>query len=486
MGTAIDTTEPPAPQSYGLRHQVLAPLEVLGQSVANIAPTATPTVVIPLVYAAAGQGTGFAYLFALIGVLLVSLNVSQFARRSASPGSIYTYIALGLGPGWGIAVGWMLLIAYIGCASSVASGFTNYVNVLSKDAFALSGGLSPAMLTAVMFLGVAGAWWVAYRDIKLSAQVSLYLELISLTFIIIVLGATLIHRGPHFDHSQLQLGKIGISNLRLGLVLAIFSFTGFESSTSLGSEAAAPLQTIPRAMVQCSIMVGLLFIISSYTEIVGFSNGGGRLDASDAPLQVLASRAGIGVFGIAITLGAIISFFACILASLNSAARIMLLMSRHGIFAASLGDVHSVNRTPHIAVALAAALAFIPAGALTWVGVRLFDIYGFIGTTATIGFILSYAIVSIAAPVYLFRRGELRPGHVAAQIGAVAFMAIALVGAVYPLPDGPARYPIYASIVLVAIGFMWGVLLHWLAPAVRARIHADLAAIVARFPADGR
>ena len=33
--------------SYGLKHQVLSPLEVLGQSVANIAPTGTPTVVVP-------------------------------------------------------------------------------------------------------------------------------------------------------------------------------------------------------------------------------------------------------------------------------------------------------------------------------------------------------------------------------------------------------------------------------------------------------
>ena len=120
-------------ESYGLKNGVLSPLEVLGQSVANIAPTATPTVVIPLVFAVAGAGTWFAYLFALVAVLLVSFSINQFARRSASPGSIYTYIATGLGPTWGIAVGWTLFIAYIACASSVTTGFTNYANVLAKD-----------------------------------------------------------------------------------------------------------------------------------------------------------------------------------------------------------------------------------------------------------------------------------------------------------------------------------------------------------------
>jgi amino acid transporter len=468
--------------SYGLRYQVLTPIEVLGQSIANIAPTGTPAVVIPLVYAAAGKGTGFAYLFAMLAVLLVSLNISQFARRSASPGSIYTYIAMGLGPQWGILAGWTLLIAYIGCAASVTSGFTNYVNVLFRDAFALPDGLSTLALTAIMFLGVAGAWLIAYKDMKLSAQLALLLELVSLLFIIIVVIATLIKHGAHFDYSQFYIADIGSSNLRLGLVLAIFSFTGFESATSLGSEASTPLRTIPRAMIRSSIIVGVLFVLSTYTEIVGFADGSLPLDASDAPLQVLATRAGIGYFGVAITIGAIISFFACILASINSAARILLLMSRHGVFSASFGDVHAINQTPHVAVGIAAVLSFVPAGLLAWLGVRMFDIYGLIGTTATIGFILSYIIVSVAAPIYLHRRGELRPRHVVAQVGAIAFMAIALAGAVYPLPSAPGLYSIYAIIVLVGIGIVWGALLHVCAPSVRGRIQSDLAVIGTRFP----
>jgi amino acid transporter len=465
-----------------LRYQVLSPIEVLGQSIANIAPTGTPAVVIPLVYAVAGKGTGFAYLFAMLAVLLVSLNVSQFARRSASPGSIYTYIAMGLGPQWGILAGWTLLIAYIGCAASVTSGFTNYVNVLFRDVFAQPDGLSTPALTAIMFLGVAGAWLVAYKDMKLSAQLSLLLELVSLLFIVIVVIATLIKHGAHFDYSQLQIGNIGASNLRLGLVLAIFSFTGFESATSLGSEASTPLRTIPRAMIRSSIIVGVLFILSTYTEIVGFADGSIPLDTSDAPLQVLATRAGMGSFGVVITIGAIISFFACILASINSAARILLLMSRHGVFSSSLGDVHAINQTPHVAVAISAVLSFVPAGILAWLGVRMFDIYGLIGTTATIGFILSYIIVSVAAPIYLHRRGELRPRHVFAQVGAISFMAIALAGTVYPLPGAPALYSIYAIIILVGMGIGWGAVLHVCAPKVRVRIRSDLEVIGTRFP----
>ena len=83
-------------ESYGLKSGTLSPLETLGQSVANIAPTATPTVVIPLVYAVSGGGTWLAYLIATLAILLVASSINQFARRSASPGSFYSYAIEGL------------------------------------------------------------------------------------------------------------------------------------------------------------------------------------------------------------------------------------------------------------------------------------------------------------------------------------------------------------------------------------------------------
>ena len=50
------------------------------------------------------------------------------------------------------------------------------------------------------------------------------------------------------------------SGLRLGLVLALFSFVGFESATTLGAEARNPLKTIPRAVIQSAIIGGAFFI----------------------------------------------------------------------------------------------------------------------------------------------------------------------------------------------------------------------------------
>ena len=102
------------PGAYGLRTRCLSQFEVLSQSVAVIAPSASMAAIIPLVFASAGNSTWLAYLFTGIGLVLVGMNVNQFARRSASPGSLYSYTTMALGTTWGVMVGWGWLVAYVG------------------------------------------------------------------------------------------------------------------------------------------------------------------------------------------------------------------------------------------------------------------------------------------------------------------------------------------------------------------------------------
>jgi len=466
--------------SYGLRAQALSPLEVLAQSIANIAPTATPTVVIPLVFAVAGNAAWAAYLFALLGMLLVSANINVFARRSASPGSLYTYVVEGLGTSWGIAVGWILFVAYVTCASSVTTGFTNYVNVLIKDLTGVAS-VSPALSVVILGIGVLAAWYVAYKDIRLSTRLILGIELIAVALTISVIAVTLYQHGWKLDWVQLKFEGVTFEGLRIGLVLAIFSFVGFESATALGSEARKPLKTVPAAVRRSVILVGLLFAISAYAEVLGFAGSAVTLDKSDAPLQVLASNAGIPLLGKVITAGAIISFFACVLASITAGARIFFLMSRHGLFPKVFGHAHASNLTPHVSVTLSAIIAFVPAAILTGLGNGLFDIYGWIGTTTTLAFIVAYAAISLAAPIYLKRRGELKGFHVVISAASIALLGMVLLGLVYPLPGAPYSYPIYAFVALALFGLALGVFVKFRSRVVRENIHRDIVAINERF-----
>ena len=89
----------------------------------------------------------------------------------------------------------------------------------------------------------------------------LWIEAVSVSLILIVLAVMFFHFGFRIDLDQLRLK--GVSGARLGpaLVLAMFSFVGFESATTLGGEAKDPTRTIPRAVLQSAILGGVFFML---------------------------------------------------------------------------------------------------------------------------------------------------------------------------------------------------------------------------------
>ena len=120
----------PKPGGYGLRSTCLSFVEILSQSVANISPTLTPVVIVPFVFASAGNATWLTYLVATAALMLVGLSINEFAKRSASPGALYVCIGHGLGPSIGFLAGWCLIIAYIFTAIAVLAGSVNYALIL--------------------------------------------------------------------------------------------------------------------------------------------------------------------------------------------------------------------------------------------------------------------------------------------------------------------------------------------------------------------
>ena len=68
------------PRDSGLRHNILSPLETLSQSISAIAPTTSPALTIPAVFALAGNGAWLAYALACTATLLMAFCIARFAR----------------------------------------------------------------------------------------------------------------------------------------------------------------------------------------------------------------------------------------------------------------------------------------------------------------------------------------------------------------------------------------------------------------------
>ncbi|MGA1982290.1 MAG: APC family permease [Acidobacteriaceae bacterium] len=429
----------------GLRHNILSPLETLSQSVSAIAPTTSPALTVPLVFALAGNGTWLAYSLACGATLLMALCIARFARTSASPGSLYKYATDSLPTLGGRTAGWALLLAYTAAAVSCVGGFINYAEVLVPALRAV-----PAPLIAV--IPIAAATWFAYRDVQASARLMLIIEATSVSMIALVILALIFRNGPTLDVSQATLHAVTPSGVRLGVILALFSFVGFESATTLGHEARNPLRTIPRAVIQSAILCGFFFLTCCYTEVLGFRQLHQDLGTAQAPFRALSILAHIPIFGPLIDIGAFVSMFACVLACITAASRVLLKMAHDGLAPAPLGRAHSTHETPHIAVlAVALAVLLISLG-LTARGVSGMDIYGYMGSLSVYGFITVYFMVAAALPIYLRRRTQLTPAAILLSAAAALAMLLAMAGTLYPIPAAPYNYLPYIYLAYLALG----------------------------------
>jgi amino acid transporter len=421
-----------------------------------MAPSTSPSLTIPLVFALAGNATWFVYLMATGATLLVGFCVSRFARLSASPGSLYSYASDTLPPVFGVTAAWGLLLAYLATGASVAGGALYYAGLLSKQFFH-GAEWTPQSPVSLLTLGVvcAVAAWIAYLDVKLSAELMLWIEAISVSLILIVLALLVSRFGLQFDLDQFRLKGVSISALGPALVLAMFSFVGFESATTLGNEAREPLRTIPRAVVQCAILAGVFFMLCSYSEVLGFRGESSKLSDSTSPLHLLANKAGISPLGVAIDFGAFVSMFACVLACTTAAARVLLKMAHGKILPIAIERTNKRHGTPGAAIALSGGLMFAATAALALRGVEGSDMYDWLGSLSVFGFLTAYALVAVALP--FARRALGQHSHWVTGISVLTVLVMILI-VVFDLRSATdanhARIPwIYLS--YIALGVAW-------------------------------
>lgn len=439
-----------ASEKFNLHAGVLGPVETLAQSVSAIAPSTSPSLTIPLVFALAGGSTWFVYLLATIAIFMIGICVSRFARLSASPGSLYTYTANTLPPVFGAIAAWALLLAYIATGGSVAGGAVYYASVLGRQFIQWA---PPALPTLAVVCLVAGI--IAWRDVKLSAETMLWIEAISVGLICIVLVALPVKLGFHFDTDQFQLKSMHFSGLGPALVLSIFSFCGFESATTLGGEAREPLRTIPRAVLQCALLSGVFFMLCSYAEVMGFHGEASELSGSTSPLHLLANKAGISPLGTAVDFGAAVSMFACVLACINAAARVLMRMARGGLLPGALERTSSKHGTPGAAIVLSASLILLPAVLMNLGGFAGSDMYDLLGSLSVFGYLTAYGLMALALP--FARRAVGKHSNLLAAVSIATVIIILFIG-VFDLRSAAdplhARIP-YIFLVYIALGLAW-------------------------------
>jgi amino acid transporter len=431
----------------------------------------TAVLIIPIAFSYAGQGTWVTYAFGTVMLMFVVFGLNQFAKRTNGAGSMYAYTARGLGPTTGVFSGWSLIWSYLFIGIAGLTGFAIFAQQFLNAVGA--GFTAPPIL--LFLISATGCWLVAYRDIHVSSVLTLVIEALSVACIAVLAFIILFKHGLTVDTAQLRLKGLDFHGLSLGIVISIFSLVGFESATALGGEARNPLKNVPKAVIWSLAFAGVWFVFMSYVEVAGTHNYGTAWQ--NAPLIELARAYGVSAFRIPISLGAMVSFFGLTLTCLNAGSRIIYRMAGHDLLHTHLSRSHPHNRTPHVSITVyMAMIVTLPIILEHFTNPN--TMFGDAGTLAAFGFLTAYFLISIAAPAFLKKRGELRHRHIAVAVAAFLCLLVPTIGSFYPVPAWPVyTYP-YIFLGYMVLGGAW----LYVANKRRAGVLGDIALNLAHDP----
>ena len=422
--------------------------EAAALSIAIMAPTAAMALNGSLAASIAGTAVPLAFLGALITIALVSYSFIEFSRTYAHAGSVYAFNGKGLGPRFGFLSGWALLLTYVAFTGAsmaeVGLFFQTFLGYLGVHIL----WIIPALIAG------AALWYLSFRDVRLSARVTMVFEGVSIILILILAAVILGRGGAHgLSLRPFMVGKSGLSAVGLASVFAFLSFAGFEGAATLGEETASPTRSIPRAITMAVFLTGAFYLLISYTQSEGFGLSASGIRAfatSTAPLGTLAGTYVGSVMAAIIMFGATISAFSSALGTATAGSRILFAMGRDRFGPQSLGEAHPRFGSPHRALAVVMIIAFILN--ILLLAKSPADVFGWLGTLGVLSLLLVYLVTQVAAMRLFGSNGRWKGWKFVIPSAAIILLAYTLWSNVYPVPAAPYDYFPYAVLVWLAVG----------------------------------
>jgi len=414
----------------GLRRDAIGLREVLFQSITDMAPGAAIAASIPAGVLFAGGSLPLAVVFALVACLFCAWSIGLLAREMPSAGSLATYAARGIHPSVGFLVAWAYVLV----------GWLIPPLVLLQLRFTVDGTLHSE------FHGyTANLWWVwsilgaliilaaGFYGIRTSARLGTILGVSEIGVFLVLAVFLVVHAGSHntlsvFTTKYTTPGFHGISGVIAGSVFTILAFGGFEGAAPLAEEARNPRRTIQRAVLLSTVLIGALYVFTTYAIDVAFGPAAFHnftTGASPTASWVGVARSLYGIFWFFVFLAIVNSTIANANAGVNVSSRTAYAMGRIRAFPAFLAHINARHRSPVYSILTAFVITIVITLAL---GLKYTAPVAFAmtGTGIVILLVAIYILMNVACIGYFARK---RTGF-----NVLSHLIIPLLGAVVFVP----------------------------------------------------
>lgn len=401
--------------------------------------------------------------------LTVALAMAEVCSSYPTAGGLY-YWAAKLSPtqgaAWSWFTGWFNFLGQVAVTAGIDFGAATFLNAFLdlQFGFAATPGHTVLLFGLILLLH-AGLNIGGVRLVSLLNDVSVWWHIVG---VLVIVGALIVVPDRHqstsfvFTHFVNNTGwGSTVYVAMLGLLLAQYTFTGFDASAHMTEETKNASIAGPRGIVMSVVvslvagwvlLIGVTYAIQDYAGTTGTSTG-------VPPAQVFIDAVG-STGGKLLLLIAIGAQLFCGMASVTANSRMIYAFSRDGALPGSRlwHQINPRTRTPTNAIWLAAGAAFL-LGLPYLVNAAAFFA---ITSIAVIGLFIAYVL-----PVYLrlrlgdgFEAGPWSLGRWSRPIGIVAVGWVAFISVLFMLPTTSpvtrSTFNYTPLAVLAVLGFAGG------------------------------
>ncbi|MBN6521031.1 APC family permease [Acinetobacter pittii] len=304
------------------------------------------------------------YIFALIAILLTSISYGHMIKRYPSSGSAYTYAQKSIHPNVGFMVGWSSWLDYLlsPMVNIILAGI--YLDALFPT---VNHWVWVIVLTAFMTgVNLRGARFVAnFNSLIVFVQLLVIGIFTYLVYSKLQMGYNA--EGPITEATRYQLWSLepfwneltSVGALVTGATLLCFSFTGFDSLSSLAEETKDTEKTLPKAIFLTALIAGVIFVISTYFMQIYFPHDPKNYFEDVAATQPdILLLVGGSLFQSYVLAFAIITVMASGISAHAGVSRLMYAMGRDGVINKKIfGHVSPKNYTPSYNILIVGVVA---------------------------------------------------------------------------------------------------------------------------------
>jgi amino acid transporter len=325
-----------------------------------------------------GFGVFVGWIVGSAFAMIVALPMAQIASAYPTAGGLYHWSSILGGRGWGWATAFVNLLGLIFVVSSVDVGVYSLFNsLILGNIFSIDTSKWGQVQQAIaVTLIVASQAWFNHRGIRATTILTDFSGYLIFVVAVILTG-TMLYGTQHIDLSRLVTftnnsgdpggGVVPHSDnmlyvFLLGLLLPIYTITGFDASAHTSEETRDARRSVPKGMLNAvfwSFAFGLIMVSAFVLAMPDVKKA--ALDGGNVFFNLFAALPVPAGLKDALYVGIVVSNYLCALAGVTSTSRMIFAFARDGGLPghAFLRKVSPTHRTPVNAIWLSAVLAVL-------------------------------------------------------------------------------------------------------------------------------